>query len=350
MTATKITLIKDIKPFMNNLTIECMIIKYIDDPPDHINNIEKYHYHVADKSGSVILCIPHIFIENELKKYKIDNYLHRDIEDMIDFYDSQNMNFNENLIEEMKEIYINSAETEVGVLQKELDPNRNKIRGIELKGISGSSLNRNENKNIKYGSVNHNNIYNNRMEIGDSLTNTRNEEKNNGHDMNCSVKKMLKYIFRIGDRIKICGAITTWSMGKMVVIPSTRCDKSRGDTMGAIYKIGFFNTEISIEPNVSNLIIGTTERKYKLEDRQTTNSNNNSNNNNQNMFLKEKSSTQEKLFNQKMQNEIINKDNNKQDLNEINKSKVYSNNDSINGKGKFLKETKKNKYDISFLL
>ncbi|SBT50815.1 conserved Plasmodium protein, unknown function [Plasmodium ovale wallikeri] len=85
----------DLKPFMNNLSLQCLIIRYIDDPPDHINNMIKYHYLMADISGSVILCIPQSFIQEELKKNNID-ILNDDMEDLVECFDSTDIATNEN--------------------------------------------------------------------------------------------------------------------------------------------------------------------------------------------------------------------------------------------------------------
>ncbi|KOB61985.1 hypothetical protein PFHG_03737 [Plasmodium falciparum HB3] len=194
-------LIKDIKPLMNNICIQCLIIKYIEDPPDHINNLIKYHYHVADISGSIILCIPHIFIEEELEKNNI-NILNDDFEDILDGYDNMSVNMN--------------------------DLANNKIN------------------EIKYNTYNINN-----------------KKRNN--------LKSLKYLFKVGDILNIYGAVTTWSMGKMVIIPNTTRIRKSGETTikTSIHRGGFFNMTVNIEPNMSNLITSTTEKKYKIEDNNT---------------------------------------------------------------------------------
>ncbi|CRH02887.1 conserved Plasmodium protein, unknown function [Plasmodium relictum] len=197
-------LIKDLKPFLSNLSIQCLIIKYIDDPPDHINNIIKYHYQIADISGSVILCIPHTFIQEELNKNNID-ILGDDMEDLVDSYNNINLNINEN------------------------------------------QMNINEKKYI--------------YDI--------NKKSNNS--------KTLKYFFKVGDILNIYGAVTTWSMGKMVIMPNTRIKKNSYEIKGSIYKVGFFNMNINTEPNVSNLITSTTEKKYQIEENISNNSNRNYN-------------------------------------------------------------------------
>ncbi|SOV80903.1 conserved Plasmodium protein, unknown function [Plasmodium reichenowi] len=195
-------LIKDIKPLMNNICIQCLIIKYIEDPPDHINNLIKYHYHVADMSGSIILCIPHVFIEEELEKNNI-NILNDDFEDILDGYNNMSVNMN--------------------------DLANNKIN------------------EIKYNTHNINN----------------NKKRNN--------LKTLKYLFKVGDILNVYGAVTTWSMGKMVIIPNTTRIRKSGETTirTSIHRVGFFNMIVNIEPNMSNLITSTTEKKYKIEDNNT---------------------------------------------------------------------------------
>ncbi|CRG97097.1 conserved Plasmodium protein, unknown function [Plasmodium gallinaceum] len=196
-------LIKDLKPFLNNISIQCLIIKYIDDPPDHVNNIVKYHYQIADISGSIILCIPHTLIQEELNKNNID-ILSDDIEDVVDSYDDTNLNHNQN------------------------------------------EVNINEKKHI--------------YDINKKSSNT----------------KTLKYFFKIGDILNIYGAVTTWSMGKMVLMPNTRIKKnSLHEIRGSIYRVGFFTMNINTEPNLSNLITSTTEKKYQLEENGTNNSNRN---------------------------------------------------------------------------
>ncbi|KNG78026.1 hypothetical protein PFMG_04091 [Plasmodium falciparum IGH-CR14] len=194
-------LIKDIKPLMNNICIQCLIIKYIEDPPDHINNLIKYHYHVADISGSIILCIPHIFIEEELEKNNI-NILNDDFEDILDGYDNMSVNMND---------------------------------------LANHQINE-----IKYNTYNINN-----------------KKRNN--------LKSLKYLFKVGDILNIYGAVTTWSMGKMVIIPNTTRIRKSGETTirTSIHRVGFFNMTVNIEPNMSNLITSTTEKKYKIEDNNT---------------------------------------------------------------------------------
>ncbi|SOV17111.1 conserved Plasmodium protein, unknown function [Plasmodium sp. gorilla clade G2] len=196
-------LIKDIKPLMNNICIQCLIIKYIEDPPDHINNLIKYHYHVADISGSIILCIPHVFIEEELEKNNI-NILNDDFEDILDGYNNMSVNMNE---------------------------------------LANNKINE-----IKYNTYNINN-----------------KKRNN--------VKTLKYLFKVGDILNIYGAVTTWSMGKMVIMPNTTRIRKNGenDIKTSIHRVGFFNMTVNIEPNISNLITSTTEKKYKMEDNNTNN-------------------------------------------------------------------------------
>ncbi|CXJ28693.1 conserved Plasmodium protein, unknown function [Plasmodium berghei] len=184
-------LIKDLKPFLNNISLQCLILKYIDDPPDHINNVIKYHYHVADKSGSVILCIPQNFIQEELAKNNID-ILNDNIEDSVELYEN-----------------------------REFDTFENTNTLIDQ---------------IQY---NHN----------------INKKPNN--------LKMMKYFFRVGDILKITGAVTTWSMGKMVIMPNTRSKKNNAQEIrGSIERIGFFVMNINEEPNISNIITSITEKKY----------------------------------------------------------------------------------------
>ncbi|CDU20970.1 hypothetical protein YYC_01771 [Plasmodium yoelii 17X] len=185
-------LIKDLKPFLNNISLQCLILKYIDDPPDHINNIIKYHYHVADKSGSVILCIPQNFIQEELEKYNID-ILNDDIDDSVELHENREFDTFEN-------------------------------------------------------------------------TNTLNDKIQYNHNINKKPNnlKIMKYFFRVGDILKITGAVTTWSMGKMVIMPNTRSKKNNSQEIrGSIERLGFFVMNINEEPNISNIIISTTEKKYQ---------------------------------------------------------------------------------------
>ncbi|SBT82788.1 conserved Plasmodium protein, unknown function [Plasmodium ovale] len=180
-------LVTDLKPFMNNLSLQCLIIRYIDDPPDHINNMIKYHYLMADISGSVILCIPQSFIQEELKKNNID-ILNDDMEDLVECFDSTDIATNEN-----------------------------------------------------------------------SNLNIPNEQKKCTYDINKKTNniKTLKCIFRIGDIIKIYGA---------VVMPNMRTKKGNSNEIrGSVEKVGFFCMNISLEPNVSNLITATTEKKYQMD-------------------------------------------------------------------------------------
>ncbi|SCQ17272.1 conserved Plasmodium protein, unknown function [Plasmodium ovale] len=180
-------LVTDLKPFMNNLSLQCLIIKYIDDPPDHINNMIKYHYLMADISGSVILCIPQSFIQEELKKNNID-ILNDDMEDLVEYFDSTDFATNEN-----------------------------------------------------------------------SNLNIPNEQKKCTYDINKKTNdiKTLKCFFRIGDIIKIYGA---------VVMPNMRTKKGNSNEIrGSVEKVGFFSMNISLEPNVSNLITATTEKKYQMD-------------------------------------------------------------------------------------
>ncbi|SPJ11657.1 conserved Plasmodium protein, unknown function [Plasmodium sp. DRC-Itaito] len=204
-------LIKDIKPLMNNICIQCLIIKYIEDPPDHINNLIKYHYHVADISGSVILCIPHVFIEEELEKNYI-NALNDDFEYILDGYNNMNVNMNVNV-------------------------------NVNMNDLANNKINE-----IKYNTYNINN-----------------KKRNN--------LKTLKYLFKVGDILNIYGAVTTWSMGKMVIIPNTTRIRKSGENVirTSIHRVGFFNMTVNIEPNISNIITSTTEKKYKMEDNNTNN-------------------------------------------------------------------------------
>ncbi|GAW83834.1 hypothetical protein, conserved [Plasmodium gonderi] len=207
--------IKNLKPLLNNLSIQCLIIKYLEDPPQHINNIIKYHYLVADITGSVILCIPHTLIEEELKKKNI-NILNDDIEDVVDSYNSTHFNMNE------------------GANYNVTNQTNNYTHDLNKKiQISKDS------KNITH------------------LTNISSPKSN----------KISKYFFRVGDILNIDGAVTTWSMGKMVIMPNTRGKKGNlYETRGSIQRVGFFSMKVSLEPNVSNLITSTTEKKYQEGD------------------------------------------------------------------------------------
>ncbi|VTZ71300.1 conserved protein, unknown function [Plasmodium chabaudi chabaudi] len=196
-------LIKDLKPFLNNITLQCLILRYIDDPPDHINNVIKYHYHVADNSGSVILCIPQNFIQEELVKNNID-ILNDNIEDSVELYGN-----------------------------KEFDT-------FENANTVADQMQYNQHTNKKPSNL-----------------------------------KTMKYFFRVGDILKINGAVTTWSMGKMVIMPNTRSKKNNTQEIrGSIERLGFFVMNINEEPNVSNLITSTTEKKYQ-DNRQSNNINRN---------------------------------------------------------------------------
>ncbi|VWU50847.1 conserved protein, unknown function [Hepatocystis sp. ex Piliocolobus tephrosceles] len=190
-------LIKDLKPYLNNISLQCLIINYIDDPPNHINNIVKYHYLIADSSGSVILCIQQNLIEEELIKNNIDIH-NDDIEDVLEYNDNNFFNMNETLI--------------------------NKTTDDQSKFMY--------NMNKKPPNIN-----------------------------------MLKYFLRIGDIIKITGATTSWSMGKMVVMSSARTKNNKSlETQGHIERVGFFTMHVNLEPNVSNFITSTVEKKYQKGD------------------------------------------------------------------------------------
>ncbi|KEG03828.1 conserved Plasmodium protein, unknown function [Plasmodium vinckei vinckei] len=194
-------LIKDLKPFLNNISLKCLILRYIDDPPDHINNVIKYHYHVADNSGSVILCITQNFIQEELVKNNID-LLNDNIEDSVELYGT-----------------------------KEFDT-------FENPNVVTDQMQYNQHTNKKPNNL-----------------------------------KTMKYFFRVGDILKITGAVTTWSMGKMVIMPNTRSKKNNPQEIrGSIERLGFFVMNINEEPNVSNLITSTTEKKYQ-DNRQSNNIN-----------------------------------------------------------------------------
>ncbi|KJP87613.1 hypothetical protein AK88_02781 [Plasmodium fragile] len=207
--------IKDLKPLMSNLCIQCLIVKYIEDPPDHINNTVKYHYLVADISGSVILCIPRTLIEEELTRKNID-VCNDDLEDALEWYSSTPLNLND---------HVGSGTASENIsfphdLGKKLPSGTNTANASNLTGPS-------------------------------NLTQINNP-------------KSFKYFFRVGDILIIYGAVTTWSMGKMVIMPSTRTKKgSPHEVRGSIQRVGFFNMNVNLEPNVSNMITSTTEKKYQ---------------------------------------------------------------------------------------
>ncbi|ANQ11014.1 Uncharacterized protein PCOAH_00052000 [Plasmodium coatneyi] len=206
--------IKDLKPQMSNLCIQCLIVKFIEDPPDHINNIVKYHYLVADISGSVILCIPRTLIEEELTRKNVDVF-NDDLDDAVEWYSGSPLNLNDHVGSGTSEHTRFSHE-----MGKKPHIGTNRVNASNLAGPS-------------------------------NLT-----------QMNSL--KSCKYFFRVGDILIIYGGVTTWSMGKMVVMPSTRTKKGGPhEVRGSIQKVGFFNMNVNLEPNVSNMITSTTEKKYQ---------------------------------------------------------------------------------------
>ncbi|EUD64868.1 hypothetical protein C922_04712 [Plasmodium inui San Antonio 1] len=207
--------IKDLKPLMSNLCIQCLIVKFVEDPPDHINNIVKYHYLVADISGSVILCIPRTLIEEELTRKNVDLF-NDDLDDAVEWYSSTPLNLNH---------HVGSGTS---------SEHTRFLHGMGKKPLSGTNTTNASN-----------------------LTGPSNLTKINSPS-NC------KYFFRVGDILIIYRGVTTWSMGKMVVMPSTRTKKGDPhEVRGSIQRVGFFNMEVNLEPNVSNLITSTTEKKYQ---------------------------------------------------------------------------------------
>lgn len=207
--------IKDLKPQMSNLCIQCLIVKFIDDPPDHINNIVKYHYLVADISGSVILCIPRTLIEEELTKKNV-NLFNDDLDDAVEWYSSTPLNLSDHVGSGTASEHTRFSH-DVG---KKPSSGTNTANASNLTGSSNLA------------------------------------------QMNNS--KSCKYFFRVGDILIIQGGVTTWSMGKMVIMPSTRTKKGGpNEVRGSIQRIGFFNMNVNLEPNVSNLITSTTEKKYQ---------------------------------------------------------------------------------------
>lgn len=247
MHESKVNLIKDIKPFSNNLVLQCLVVKYIDDPPDKVNNLVKYHYLVADSSGSVILCIPHTFIQEELQRNGVNNTIGEDVEDAIDIYNSVGVG---------KDLHFNFLENE---MQDDLSVHdTNKLFDLpnSSRGISYDHMNTNKSNSTVMHSVKH----------SMNTTPTNNDFIRNS-------KHKLKYFFQIGDILSIYGAVTTWSMGKMVVMPNMRERRKNSNERGFIYKVGFFNLEISLEPNVSNLITSTVENKYRSEENKNSKTN-----------------------------------------------------------------------------
>lgn len=240
MHESKVHLIKDIKPFSNNLVLQCLIVKYIDDPPDKINNIVKYHYLVADNSGSIILCIPHIFIQEELQRNGIHSTVDEDVEDALDIYNSRG--FGKNIDFDLLD---NDLQEDMSLNEK------NKMYDLTnlSRGISCEHVN--------------NNKSNSTTQVTKHGTNT---VPNSTNDTLRNNKNKLKYYFQIGDILHIYGAVTTWSMGKMVIIPNMREKRNSPNEKASIHKVGFFNMEISLEPNVSNLITSTVENKYRGEE------------------------------------------------------------------------------------
>ncbi|GAB69288.1 hypothetical protein PCYB_147160 [Plasmodium cynomolgi strain B] len=207
--------IKDLKPLMSNLCIQCLIVKFLEDPPDHINNTVKYHYLVADISGSVILCIPRTLIQEELTRKNVD-VLNDDLDDAVEWYNSTPLIMND---------YMSSGTAS----EQARFPH-----DVGKKQSSGTNT-----ANVP------------------NLTGPSNFTKMNS-------PQSCKCFFRVGDILIVYGGVTTWSMGKMVIMPSTRTKKGGPhEVRGSIQRVGFFNMDVNLEPNVSNMITSTTEKKYQ---------------------------------------------------------------------------------------
>lgn len=163
--------IKDLKPLMSNLCVQCLIVKFVEDPPDHINNVVKYHYLVADISGAVILCIPRSLIEEELTRKSVDVF-NDDLDDAVEWHSSAPLNLSD---------HVGS-----GTVTEH-------VRGPHDVGKKPPSGTITANQSNSAGPSNVTKINNPRS---------------------------CKYFFRVGDILIIYGGVTTWSMGKMVLLCS----------------------------------------------------------------------------------------------------------------------------------
>ncbi|XP_951816.1 uncharacterized protein TA15735 [Theileria annulata] len=202
--------IKNLKPGLKNVSLHGVIVEFISDPPQSTTELRnyRYHYKLADSSGSITLAVPHGILMDTISK--------------LTSYVSLTSGHNASKVEQylFSKIPVLDLDSAPGFTIKEVQPTQSNSTKGEMKYIDSEF--------------------------------DEDSDWNGWSDDEESKRESLKWLLQPGDVIYIPSALTTWSHGQMVLVPNETKNES-------LTKIGKFQTQLKMEPDMSKQFTGSKE-------------------------------------------------------------------------------------------
>ncbi|UKK01612.1 hypothetical protein MACK_002430 [Theileria orientalis] len=199
LTKSEFSKIKTLKPGLKNISLYGVIVEFMNDPPQSTTEARayRYHYRLADSSGSISLAVPHGILQDTASK----------LTSCVNVSSGHNSSKIEEYLFSKNQFFEQDSTPGFAVKEPQLF-----LTSGEQKAV-----------NSEFDE--------------DSDWNGWSEDEEVGSDS-------LKWLLQPGDLIHVQSALTTWSHGQLVLVPSD-------SKHNYIRKVGRLPSEFRLEPDMS---------------------------------------------------------------------------------------------------